>query len=273
MSNILKSTRVNLVSDAVQIQDITPCFMPPQDGGRPAAEGFADMEMAPLQTDAATLNAHQTGAAGNNPTGNPGDAVSEQLIEDAKKEASDIIDDAMQAAEQQKQQLLQQAEQEMAAQKQQVLEETRAQGLAEGAQHMQTIVDELEQTVASLEGDQAGFEAEYEENLRWLALEIAAKVMAKKIRHDDTEMLEMVHEAVQEVRDEPWVRVEVSHTMTGLLEELMQLYQNETHIEVMPTEDSLGTARIESPSGVVDASLQTQLSNLKDYFEQAHPPQ
>jgi flagellar biosynthesis/type III secretory pathway protein FliH len=82
-------------------------------------------------------------------------------------------------------------------------------------------------------------------------------------------MAEMVQKAVQGVRNEPWVRVEVSQEMVRLIDRLSTLYDQSAGVEVSAIPAAAGTVHIETPSGVVDASLRTQLENLREYFTQA----
>ena len=92
-------------------------------------------------------------------------------------------------------------------------------------------------------------------------------LLAKKVGEDDTVMLEMVDKAVQGVRNEAWVRVDVAQEMVHLIDQLTQLYAGQDNIGVSAIPATPGTVHIETPSGMVDASLRTQLSNLREYFD------
>ncbi|MGD9560557.1 MAG: FliH/SctL family protein, partial [Oscillospiraceae bacterium] len=196
----------------------------------------------------------------------PGEPMNQEIIQSAMAEASRLLENALREAEDTRGQMLDKVRQEGEEIRQAAAEQGRREGFTSVVGEMQQVADRLEQAVASFEGERAGFEAEYEEQLKWLAIEIASKVLAKRVSQDDTEMLEMVDKAVQSVRSEPWVRVEVAQEMVRLIDRLTELYAEQANIEVSPIPAAPGTVHIEMPSGVVDASLRTQLANLRDYF-------
>ncbi len=195
--------------------------------------------------------------------------LQEEVLQAAMAEAGRILEDAVHKAESQKQEKLAEIQYEAEHIRQNAAEEGRRVGMAEAMDTVRQSAAQLEQAIAAFEGERAGFEAEYEQQLRWLAIEIASKVMAKKVADDDTEMLEMVKKAVQSVRSEPWVRIEVAQEMVRLIDRLTALYEGDGSVTVGPIPAESGTVHVETPSGVVDASLHTQLANLRDYFAQA----
>ena len=145
--------------------------------------------------------------------------------------------------------------------------------MAEGARtqiaEIRGCISRLEEKVSQLEGAQAGFVAEYEQNLKWMALEIASKVLGKRIEEDDTEMASLVKEAVNTVWGAKWITVEISDAMPGLLDLLaknLHLADGGSRVEVHPVQAPAGTCIIDTPSGLIDASVYTQLENLKEYF-------
>lgn len=197
------------------------------------------------------------------------EAVKQEIIQSAMNEAGRILEDAVRQGEAQKAQLLGQAQQEVEMMKLQAQEEGRREGYAAVAGEVNEVAGRVEDAIATFEGERSGFEKEYEEELKWMALEIASKVLVKKVSEDDAEMLEMVDKAVQGLRNEAWIRVDVAQDMVHLIDRLSQLYGSESNIQVQPVPTEQGHVTIESPSGVVDASLHTQLQNLKEYFQKA----
>ena len=63
------------------------------------------------------------------------------------------------------------------------------------------------------------------------------------------------------------LRVDVAQEMVHLIDQLTQLYAGQDNIGVSAIPATPGTVHIETPSGMVDASLRTQLSNLREYFD------
>lgn len=198
--------------------------------------------------------------------GGYGGGMHEEVLQSAMAEAGRIIEEAVHNAEARRNEILSGIEEEAEALRRQAYEEGKLEGISSVVGETRDLAAEIERMVATFEGERAGFEHEYEEQLKWLAFEIASKVLAKKVAQNDAEMLEMVSKAVQGVRNEAWVRVEVSAEMTHLIDRLMELFERDENISVQPARTDPGTVMIETPSGVIDASLKTQLANLREYF-------
>lgn len=272
MPNILKSRRVNLVDEVVQIRDMAPRRKKPKPRpeGEPEPADFTELDLAGME-DGAPGEDFDRGPAAEYTDDYQFESpqIKEEIIQSAMGEAGRIMEEALHKAEEARGEILAKAQFEAEQMKKEALEEGRKQGFSSVISEVNQIATGVEDAIAAFEGERAGFEVEYEEQLKWLAVEIASKVLAKKVADDDAEMLEMVNKAMQSVRGESWVKVEVAGDMTHLLDRLAELYKNQENIDVVPSNGPPGSVMIESPSGVVDASLQTQLLNLKNYFQQA----
>ncbi|MDL2293597.1 hypothetical protein LJC60_03090 [Ruminococcaceae bacterium OttesenSCG-928-D13] len=280
MPKVVRYGGLTLSDEVVRIRDMAPS---PEGGPVSAAKKVEAGEetFEPLDFDAAAVDEEgidsPAGADGEDQRDAPAfdeapargadpGPVREEIIQSAMAEAGRIIEDAVREAQARKAEILADAQFETEQMQQQSVEEGRKQGLAAVVGDMQAAADNLQSAIASFEGERAGFEAEYEEQLRWLAIEIASKVLAKKVDDNDAEMTEMVDKAVQTVRSEPWIRIEVAQEMTRLIDSLTALYDGQSGIEVSGIPAAPGTVHIETQSGVVDASLRTQLANLREYF-------
>lgn len=201
-------------------------------------------------------------------------AIGEEIVKRALEQATQIIGDASRQAQSDYAVLMERAHAEAEQLRQQAYQE----GLSEGARaqlnEVRQCIVSLEQTVCKLEGEQAGFITEYEQNLKWFALEIASKILNKRIEKDNTEMIELVKEAVGAMQNSKWVTVEVSNSMPALFDVLIRTLRsadNGRRVDVRQISAPPGTCVIDTPGGVVDASVYTQLQNLKDYFENEQP--
>lgn len=294
MPNVVKSYGVHLVDDVVKIKDVTlrrpprkPKARPrveapegapapegsdipaeggeegfeafePTDAGEGVQEAYQEEEFEP---DELMEDGYEDGYAVG--------AVREEIIQSAMAEAGKILENAIREAEAKRGEILSGIEFEAGQIREQAAEQGKLEGFQSAVGEIKDVAAQIEQMLAVFEGERAGFEYEYEEQLKWLAFEIASKVLAKKVSENDAEMLEMVDKAVQGVRNEPWVRVEVSSEMTHLIDRLIALYETSANISVQSAKTSPGTVMVETPSGVVDASLKTQLENLREYFTKA----
>ncbi|MDL2327164.1 hypothetical protein LJC64_00680 [Ruminococcaceae bacterium OttesenSCG-928-A11] len=285
MPKIVRYGGLSLSDEVVRIRDVAPA---PEGGQKPAVKKAAEPgedDFVPLDLDAAAVDdgdseldlpdGEDSGDFADAPaferTEAPAHradagAAQTEIIQAAMGEAGRIIEDAVREAQDRKAEILAEARYEADRMQQEAAEEGRKQGLADVTGDVQAAADGLQGAIASFEGERAGFEAEYEEQLRWLAIEIAGKVLAKKVAEDDAEMTQMVDKAVQTVRSEPWIRIEVAQEMIRLIDSLTALYDGQAGIDVSGIPAAPGTVHIETPSGVVDASLNTQLANLREYF-------
>lgn len=190
------------------------------------------------------------------------------VIGKAAERARELMDNAARDAAALRENILQQAQQEAMELETQAYAEGLARGVQERRNEIDDCVHKLELAVGRIEGEQAGFMAEYEENLRWLAVEIASRVLNKRIADDETEMESLVKAAVATVKNAEWIRVEIAETMTGLIDKLTQtLKQSDgAKIQLRGVTEPVGTCVVDTPDGRTDASVYTQLANLKEYF-------
>lgn len=277
---------LSLSEEAVKIRDVGPSLAPARkkkQADAPAPDEFVELDLDAMDgaegdeaggedpeagfEDEPAFEAVDIANQGSRPA--PGADARAEVIQAAMAEAGRIIEDAVRQGEEKKAELLAEAQYQGDRLRAEAEAEGRKLGLAAATEEIQRVAGGIEEAVATFEGERAGFEAEYEEQLKWLAIEIASKVLAKKVGDDDAEMSEMVQKAVQSVKSEPWIRIEVAQEMTRLIDDLTARYGADESIEVSAIPAAPGTVHIETPSGVVDASLKTQLANLRDYFSQS----
>ena len=101
-----------------------------------------------------------------------------------------------------------------------------------------------------------------------LALKIASKIVAIKIE-DDQYFLSLVKKAVKEVRNFSETQIHVHPNQYEFLlskkEELLSIFTQDTNLVIYPDSDlSEGCCLIESPSGRIDAGIDTQLTEIKN---------
>lgn len=250
MPRIVRAEGVKLSEDVFKIRDTGPRRQPATKAEQETDAGF---EEAP--------------SAGGNAEEAYAGPVQGEIIQGAMAEASRILETAVKTAENSKGEILAQARFEADQMKKEALEQGRRQGFSSVIGEMREVANGLEEAIARFEGERAGYEVEYEDHLKWFAIEIASKVLARKVSNDDGELLEMVQKTVSGVQNEPWIRVEVAQEMSHLIARLCELYKDEEHIAVNAIAASPGTIHVETPSGLIDASLRTQLENLKEYFD------
>lgn len=122
-------------------------------------------------------------------------------------------------------------------------------------------VDDL---LAQIEDEHEAFMSSYRDSLAQIALAIAEKVVLHKIDEDDTCLQELVLQNVNSAKKEEWISVKVSEELSGLVQTLTKElkrpeYANAT---LVPGAYPTGTCIVESPNGIVDASVSEQIKNI-----------
>ena len=198
--------------------------------------------------------------------------LAQDILQKAREEAALIVSQANLQAKLDHDHLLAQTATELEQIKKEAYEEAYQAGRTDGAQaeavSIRECIGALEIAVANLEGQQAGFMAEYEYNLKWLAWEIASKVLGHKIEQDETELVSLVKTAVASVKNAKWIAVEVSEEMTELIDRLTQEFKRtgDAQIDIRGISAPVGTCIVDTPDGLIDASVYSQLENLRQYF-------
>ena len=103
-----------------------------------------------------------------------------------------------------------------------------------------------------------------------LCLSIAEKVVRVSLKSSSEVIVRMIQTATERMKRQEWVHIyisgcdarqlaQISPALTSTLGALSQ------HIKVVPMgDDEGGTCIVETPDGIVDASVSTQMSNIRD---------
>ncbi|MEG0854277.1 MAG: FliH/SctL family protein [Angelakisella sp.] len=187
----------------------------------------------------------------------------EQLLQDARDRAAVMAEEILQSARQQ-------AAEEAEQLRKRTYDDAYNHGITDGIQaktrQVESVIAKLEEAVVRIEGELSGFIAQYEGDLRWAVLEVASKVLHKTVERDDMEMLEMVKAAVDTVKNAEWINVHLSDEAVYLIDRLEREMAPMKYLTIIPEELPPGSCIVDIPSGRIDASIHTQLSNLKEYF-------
>ena len=141
------------------------------------------------------------------------------------------------------------------------------QGLRERMDQIQALIEKNERILRDISTAVTQKLQEIEENLTGLSVEIASKILARKLDEDDRCMTELIRKAVDEVRNSEWITVTLSNEMKqvlGELEDELRRGRPVGKLEFSYREVPKGTCIVESSDGVIDASIWTQIENLKD---------
>ncbi len=193
-----------------------------------------------------------------------------RLEAEARQKAEELSQRILQSAKTEREKLLEQAQTEAGK----IREEARQAGYQaaykEKQKEIQGRLAELDQLMDRLQKDQKDFLRQYQEGLSTLALDIAQKLLDESIAQHQELMRPLVQKAVSSAKNTEWISVQVSDRLPGLAEELKKDLAGRPGlppVDVIPGDGPVGTCVVHTPEGIVDASVSTQLENLKTLFE------
>jgi flagellar biosynthesis/type III secretory pathway protein FliH len=192
-----------------------------------------------------------------------------QLLRRAEEEAEKSKEEALACIQSEREAVLQAAAKEAGR----IREEARREGFEQGSIEKKEEVEQglraLGEAVAQLRKEHAAFLQECGQELKFLAADIAQKLVDQKIEEDDAILVGLVKQAVQSIREADWISVEISANLPQLaaaLEKELGHEANGMRLEVVPRDLPDGGCWVQTSDGAVDASVATQIANLKTVF-------
>lgn len=274
MRNILKSF-LEPKAEAYVLPDTDDIFMGGEDEFRP----LEAEEIAPEPLDITAGGEEEPEPAPEEPEEAP---KKETPVHYAQLQAELILSKAREEA----QQILDQARDQAMAEQEEIRAGARDEGYREGyaqgiAKAMDDSIRDREATAARLEQEvQAFLEKaslareemilQSQDELLELCLSIAEKVVRVSLRSSSEVVVRMIQTATERMKRQEWVHIyisgcdarqvaQISPALTTTLGALSQ------HIKVVPmADDEGGTCIVETPEEIVDASVSTQMSNIRD---------
>lgn len=131
-------------------------------------------------------------------------------------------------------------------------------------------LEELKKMFEKIEEEKDSIISEYENGLTNLAIDISEKILRHKISVKDNVISGIIKDLIKNYRNAEWVKVYMSskddaisvQTDKELINALSKI-SNDVKFEISEDIDQ-GSAIIETPDSVLDASINTQLKNLKE---------
>jgi len=193
-----------------------------------------------------------------------------QLEEQLELKSQAIINKANQEAAL----IIQKAQQEAALLKNQAYELGYLQGSEYKINEIHDCIAALDEGFRSLEISLDERMNNYEKNMHLLAIEIASKILHKNLAKNDLAMLELTKHAVGLVKSSPWIEVTLSnklHKHLKFIEKELKVIAANSEMRINFQEVPADTCIVESLEGIIDASLSTQINNLKLLYQQIDP--
>ncbi|WP_205135538.1 flagellar assembly protein FliH [Virgibacillus halotolerans] len=201
---------------------------------------------------------------------------SEHELEEARNELETIlserdilIQETKEKVEQEKQQWESQKKQWIEAAKAEGFQAGFSQGKDEGLQEYQQLLHQANDlTTAALKDYHATVEKSSEEIIN-LAIHTAGKVLDKQLTVDPNTFLTIVKSAIKEIKDQPIISIYLHPSNYQVVlqqkEEIALLLENEAKLAIYTRENiAENSCLIEHPFGQIDASVDTQLQQIRN---------
>lgn len=258
MDRIIKQVVVIDPEDVVRIPGLEepgPALAPAGPEGEPA--GGADEESPPAppseEEQALARRIAQAEAA-------------ELAAAKRQQELEETSQRILKNANEQSQQILAAAQEKAAALCAEAREQAYSDALEQKAAELSGALDAVNALMEELSARQKRYFREYGEQLEELAVTVAEKLLAHTIETDPAQMADLVMQAVTSLKTEDWITVELSDQMSGLVEQIQTQYANylsRRPVEFIEKDHPRDTCVVQTPTGITDASIATQLGNLR----------
>lgn len=139
-------------------------------------------------------------------------------------------------------------------------------------EELQASIDSISEKINEMEELQKNFLEDYEKKLKFFAIDIAEKLVCKKISDDDLFLSELVTKTLSECKGTNWLTLEVSDALQGLVEVAKaELSKPEYRgvAEVKPIACADDTCVVSTETGAVVATISVQADNLRLAFREA----
>jgi flagellar assembly protein FliH len=208
-------------------------------------------------------------------TGSAAFLQAKEIVEKAKQEAEGILKKAQAEAEKASQQIVEEKK-AFAMEKQLTEEEARKQGYAKGHsegkdkgyQEYQQLIQSAQSVVHSAKKDYQMHVESADKEILQIGLKTAEKILVRKLEEEAESFVDIVKRALKEARDHLEVQLHIHPIHYDLLlenkEDLVRIFPKDVKFYIYP-DDELpeSSCIIESENGRIDASLDSQLKEIK----------
>ena len=275
MRNILKSF-LESKAETYVLPDTDNIFMGGEDEFRPL-----EAEEVPPESLDVTVGEEEPDQEEAEPE-KPEEPQKETPVHYAQLQAELILNQAREEA----QQILDQAREEARQEQEEIRAGARDEGYREGyaqgtSKAMDDAIRDREATAARLEKEvQAFLEKaslareemllQSQDELLELCLSVAEKVVRVSLKSSSEVIVRMIQTATERMKRQEWVHIYISGCDTRQLAQISPALTStlgalSQHIKVVPMgDDESGTCIVETPEEIVDASVSTQMSNIRD---------
>ena len=195
-----------------------------------------------------------------------------KIEEDAFKKAEKIIFEAQNEADKIKIQNQRELNHQIEEIKKNAIIKANAEAKETVLENIELMAQKLETVLQELEKNQKAFFIKLEKNLPQYALEIAGKILFKKVTQSPEEMDMLIKNTIAGIKGATWIDVKVGENLNqvakGILDEMAQnLKDRGTTLDVHPVKENNWEVVAESDKGIIDSSINTQIQNFMEFIE------
>ncbi len=197
--------------------------------------------------------------------------LAQQEVEQSKAEAQRILEEARQQAETIKNETIIQKEKAMKEAKDSGYDAGYQEGLLKAEQEHEALIKTAQQIVSQTEKEYRSVLINSEQDIVQIAIKSAEKILHQKLIDEPENFIKIVKATIKEVIEQSDIMIKVHPNEYGLIteyrEEIEQLFPNKAKITLYPDETlSHKSCIVESPYGIIDSSIDTQLEQLKQHL-------
>lgn len=142
-------------------------------------------------------------------------------------------------------------------------------GLRQKRGELKESIAEVEKQLDAMQEQQKAFLTQFAQELKFMAIDVAEKIIFKKIEEDDLILTSLVTQAITSVKNTKWLTVELSERLISLVEYMRSEvnkpdYHGRVEIDAVACPDD--TCRVNSDEGTLVASVSVQAENLRALF-------
>lgn len=137
--------------------------------------------------------------------------------------------------------------------------------LKESISSVQNILDELVRRHEE-------YIEQYTNELKYMAIDIAEKMLLDKISVDDAILKKLVLQNMQSVKNAEWLNIELSERLVGLVDSVkmeLEAADYKGRVNVLAVAEKEDTCRITTEEGTLVSTISAQADNLRKAFREA----
>lgn len=196
----------------------------------------------------------------------------DEIIFNAERNAKNIVGEACAEAEKIKLQAQKNLNEQIEKIKEQEREKAKIEARSEVLSEVAGLTDKMIGCLEELKKNQKSYFMEVENLLPQLALEIAAKILFKKVTCHPEEMEMLIKNAVSSIKGAAWIDLKLGAGLKNIVDDITEtmaqsLKEQGTVLDVSTDGENNWQLICESDKGIIDASINTQIKNFMDFID------